>query len=510
MSAAELRSRSAFEIGGLVRSGEVSAREVAQAFVDRTRDVEGSVRALVRWDADATLEQAGRLDDRRARGESLGALAGVPVALKDNLCWTDAELTCGSQILRGFVSPYDATAVTRMLDADCVVLGQANMDEFAMGSSCENSSFHSTHNPWDLTRVPGGSSGGSAAAVAAGEVPLALGTDTGGSIRQPAALCGVVGLKPSYGRVSRWGLIAFASSLDQIGPLSLDVRDAALALGVMAGVDPRDSTSSPEPVADYLVGLDDGIDGLRVGVLSEIDDSDLDAGVLENWRLSLARLEAGGATLEPISVPSIDAAIAVYYVIANSEASANLARFDGMRYGHRSTGAESLRQLYDRSRAEGFGGEVKRRILLGTFALSSGYYEAYYQKAMGVAARMKLELQQAFERVDLIVTPTSPTAAFRIGERVEDPLSMYLSDVFTTPASLVGLPGLAVPSGFDASGLPLSLQILGRPFAEDEVLRAGRTFELATALEPVRPTLTGDAPSASETAGDEQPQGDSS
>ncbi len=491
MSAADLQSRSAFELAELVRGGEVSAREVAEAFVSRTHEVEGSVRALVRWNAESALEQADRLDADRARGRELGPLAGVPVAIKDNLCLTGAEVTCGSQILRGYESPYDATAVARLLAADCVILGQANMDEFAMGSSCENSSYHPTCNPWDLERVPGGSSGGSAAAVAGGEVPLALGTDTGGSIRQPAALCGVVGLKPSYGRVSRWGLIAFASSLDQIGPLSIDVRDASLALGVLAGVDEKDSTSSPEPVADYVGQLEDGIDGLRVGVLSEIDEGDLDAGVLSNWRESLAHLESCGATLEAISIPSLKSAIAVYYVVANSEASANLARFDGMRYGHRSAEAESLRQLYDMSRSEGFGDEVKRRILLGTFALSSGYYEAYYGRALGVAARMKLEFEQAFGQVDLIVTPTSPTAAFRIGERVADPLAMYLSDVFTTPASLVGLPGLAVPSGFDASGLPLSLQILGRPFAENQVLRAGRAFERAAAVEPKRPEIGG-------------------
>ena len=493
MSEAELRHCSAFELAELVRKGDVSAREVCEGFVARTSAVEGDVRALVRWSAESALQQAERLDQERAQGRALGALAGVPVALKDNLCWTGAEVTCGSQILRGYESPYDATAVARLLAADCVVLGQANMDEFAMGSSCENSSFHPTRNPWDLERVPGGSSGGSAAAVAAGEVPLALGTDTGGSIRQPAALCGVVGLKPSYGRVSRWGLIAFASSLDQIGPLSTNVRDASLALGVLAGHDPHDSTSSPEPVADYVRGLDDGIDGLRIGVLSEIDESDLEASILNNWRESLGRLESCGATLESISVPSLKAAIAVYYVIANCEASANLARFDGMRYGHRSSSAESLRELYDLSRSEGFGDEVKRRILLGTFALSSGYYEAYYRRALGVAARMKLEFETAFERVDLIVTPTSPTSAFRLGERVADPLSMYLSDVFTTPASLVGLPGLAVPSGFDGDGLPLSLQILGKPFAEELVLRAGRAFEMAIPLEPKRPQLSGTA-----------------
>jgi aspartyl-tRNA(Asn)/glutamyl-tRNA(Gln) amidotransferase subunit A len=355
------------------------------------------------------------------------------------------------------------------------------MDELAMGSSCESSAWQLTRNPWDLATVPGGSSGGPAAAVAAGSVPLAFGSDTGGSIRQPAALCGLVGVKPTYGRVSRYGLVAFASSTDQIGPLARNVRDAALALQVIAGVDPCDVTSSPEPVGDYLAGIEDGIAGRRIAVLREADPTPLGGELAADWRRSLALLARAGAELVEVSVPSVAAAIAVYYVIATSEASANLARFDGVRYGFRAPAAAggSLADLYRDSRSQGFGAEVKRRIMLGTFALSSGYYDAYYGRAQGVRARMRQELAAAFATADLVVTPTAPSAAFRLGEKVDDPLAMYLSDVFTTPASLAGLPAVAVPSGATADGLPLSLQIMGPPFAEAAVLRAARAFERA-------------------------------
>jgi aspartyl-tRNA(Asn)/glutamyl-tRNA(Gln) amidotransferase subunit A len=465
------------EIASRVRRREVSASEVLESCLARTAQVEPLIGAYLEIFENESRARAAEIDRRLAAGEDPGPLAGVPVALKDNLSLEGRAVTCGSHILAGYVAPYTATAVARLIAAGAVPVGRANMDEFAMGSSCENSAWQKTRNPWDLATVPGGSSGGPAAAVAAGSVPLSFGSDTGGSIRQPAALCGIVGVKPTYGRVSRYGLVAFASSLDQIGPFARDVRGAALGLQAIAGADPNDATSAAEPVADYLEGIEEGIAGLKIGVIREIDPSRLGGDVAANWRASLDRLTALGAELVEVSVPSVEAAIAVYYVIATSEASANLARFDGVRYGRRSPEADNLADLYFESRSEGFGPEVKRRIMLGTFALSSGYYEAYYGRARGVLERMRHELDAAFRTADLLATPTTPSAAFRLGEKVDDPLAMYLSDVFTTPASLTGLPALAVPSGADADGLPLSLQILGRPFDEAGVLRAARAFE---------------------------------
>jgi aspartyl-tRNA(Asn)/glutamyl-tRNA(Gln) amidotransferase subunit A len=465
------------ETAARVRRREVSASEVLESCLARTAQVEPLIGAYLEIFESESRARAAEIDRRIAAGEDVGPLAGVPVALKDNLSLEGRAVTCGSRILSGYVAPYTATAVERLLDAGAVPVGRANMDEFAMGSSCENSAYQKTRNPWDLATVPGGSSGGPAAAVAAGSVPLSLGSDTGGSIRQPAALCGVVGVKPTYGRVSRYGLVAFASSLDQIGPFARTVRDAALGLQVIAGADANDATAAIEPVADYLEGIEEGIAGLKIGVVREIDPSRLGGDVAANWRASLDRLTHLGAELVEVSVPSVEAAIAVYYVIATSEASANLARFDGVRYGRRSPEADNLADLYFESRSEGFGPEVKRRIMLGTFALSSGYYEAYYGRARGVLERMRQELDAAFRAADLLATPTTPSAAFRLGEKVDDPLAMYLSDVFTTPANLTGLPGIAVPSGTDAEGLPLSLQILGRPFDEAGVFRAARAFE---------------------------------
>ena len=460
-----------------VRGREVSAAEVLESCLARTARVEPLVAAYLQLFEDEARARAAEIDRCIAAGEDPGPLAGVPMALKDNLNLKGHALTCASRILEGYVAPYTATAVERLLAAGAVPVGRANMDEFAMGSSCENSAYQPTRNPWDLATVPGGSSGGPAAAVAAGSVPLSMGSDTGGSVRQPAALCGLVGVKPTYGRVSRYGLVAFASSTDQIGPIARNVRDAALGLQVIAGADPRDSTCSEEPVGDYLAQIEEGIAGLRVGVIREADPTRLGGATAANWRESLDRLTRLGAELVEVSVPSLDAAIAVYYVIATSEASANLARFDGVRYGHRSEGADNLIDLYFDSRSEGFGPEVKRRIMLGTFALSSGYYEAYYGRARGVLERMRHELGAALERADVLVTPTTPSAAFRIGEKVDDPLAMYLSDIFTTPASLVGLPAVAIPSGFDEQGLPLSLQVMGKPFGEATVFRACRAFE---------------------------------
>ncbi len=464
----ELWELSVEEIAAKVRGREASAAEVLESCLARTAEVEPLIGAYLEIFEEEARARAAGIDRRIAAGEDPGPLAGVPVALKDNLSLDGRALTCGSRILAGYVAPYTATAVERLLAAGAVPFGRANMDEFAMGSSCENSAYQLTRNPWDLARVPGGSSGGPVAAVAAGSVPLALGSETGGSVRQPAALCGVVGVKPTYGRVSRYGLVAFASSLDQIGPIARNVRDAALGLQVIAGEDPRDATSAAEPVGDYLARIEEGIAGLKIGILREIDVSRLGGDIDRNWRQSLDRLTALGAELVEVSVPSVEAAIAIYYVIATSEASANLARFDGVRYGRRAPEADNLTDLYFDSRGEGFGAEVKRRIMLGTFALSSGYYEAYYGRAQGVLERMRHELDAAFGKADLLVTPTTPSAAFRLGEKVDDPLAMYLSDIFTTPANLTGVTATAVPSGADVRR-PAAVAPVRRP-----PLRRGR------------------------------------
>ena len=403
----------------------------------------------------------------------------LPAAVKDNIVATGSPTSCGSRILGGFRSPFDATAVERLRGAGAAIIGKTNLDEFAMGSSNEHSAFGPARNPWDLTRVPGGSSGGSAAAVAARLVPVALGSETGGSVRQPAALCGVVGLKPTYGRVSRWGLVAFASSLDQIGIVTKTVRESAEVLGIIAGHDRRDSTSSTEPAGDYTTDLGKGVKGLRFGIVREAL-AQLAGEVRANFDAALDVLRRGGAVIEEASVPSIGYAIAIYYIVANAEASANLARFDGIRYGHRSERARTLEEVYFDSRGEGFGAEVTRRIMLGTFALSSGYYDAYYGRAQGVRAKLRHEIGQAFASFDYLITPTTPESAFPIGAKSDDPLSMYLSDVFTAPANLVGIPAIAVPSGFDSAGLPLSLQLMGPHFAERALFRAADWFERET------------------------------
>jgi len=487
---AELWELPAEAIAAAVRGGEATAVEVVESCLGRLRRVDPLIGAYLVVLEDEARRRATAIDADRRAGRALGPLAGVPVALKDNLCLTGSQVTCASRILEGYVAPYTATAVERLIAAGAIPIGKTNLDEFAMGSSCENSAFFPTRNPWDLAMVPGGSSGGSAAAVAAGTAPLALGSDTGGSIRQPAALSGVVGVKPSYGRVSRYGLVAFASSLDQIGPLARNVRDAALLLGAIAGPDPHDATAAERPVDDYLAGIEGGVRGLRIGTVREVDTEGLAADVRRNWRGVCDTLSRLGAELVEVSVPALPAAIAIYYVVANSEASANLARFDGVRYGKRAAGQKDLLGLYLGSRSAGFGAEVKRRIMLGTFALSSGYYEAYYGRARGVLEAMRRQLADAFSRVDLLATPTSPTGAFALGEKVDDPLTMYLSDIFTVPANLAGLPGVAVPSGLDDRGLPLSLQLLARPFDESTALRAARAFEAATAWQ-AKPSFRG-------------------
>ena len=404
---------------------------------------------------------------------------GLPIGVKDNIVTTDMPTTCGSKILHGFVSPYDATVISRLRKAGRTIVGKTNLDEFAMGSSTEHSAFGPTRNPWDTTRVAGGSSGGSAAAVAARMVPAALGSETGGSVRQPAAFCGVLGLKPTYGRVSRWGLVAFASGLDQIGIVTKTARECAETLGIIAGHDPLDSTSSREPVDDYAGDVDAGVKGMRFGVVREAVEK-LEGDVRDNFDEALRVLRTGGAVVEDASVPTIGYAIAVYYIVANAEASANLARFDGVRYGHRSKRARTVHDMYFESRGEGFGAEVKRRIMLGTFALSSGYYDAYYGRAQAVRARLRHDFAAAFQKFDFLLTPTTPEPAFKIGAKTDDPLSMYLSDIFTAPANLVGIPAIAVPSGFSRESLPLSLQIMAPHFREKTLFRAAGAFERET------------------------------
>jgi aspartyl-tRNA(Asn)/glutamyl-tRNA(Gln) amidotransferase subunit A len=463
-------------IAAAVRGGELTALQMVEASLERIGEVEPRVGAFLGLEAEEALRTAAAIDDRRRRGDRLGRLAGVPIARKDNLGFSGRRTGCASRILEGYVSPLTATAIERLVDEDAVFVGRTNMDEFAMGSSCENSAFQTTRNPWDLSRVPGGSSGGSAAAVAAGAVSLALGSDTGGSIRQPAAFCGVVGLKPSYGRVSRYGLVAFGSSVDQIGPIGRDVRGCALALEIMAGADARDPTSAGRAAPALLDSVEEGLAGVRVGILREVPVSGLEPAMAAAWSAALARLEHLGATLVEISVPNIPAAIAIYYVIANCEASANLARFDGVRYGLR-VAADGLEETYTATRTAGFGHEVKRRILLGSFALSAGYYDAYYGRARGALLALERQFRNAFETVDLVATPTTPGAAFALGEKTGDPLAMYLSDIFTTPASLAGLAAIALPCGRDSAGLPLSLQLMAAPFAEALLLRSARAFE---------------------------------
>lgn len=465
-------------IAAEVSSRRRSATEIAREALDGISRIDPKVGAFLKVDGDRALEAARTVDARVARGEEL-PLAGVPVAVKDNMTVDGLPTTCASRILEGFVPGYDATAVARLKEAGAVVIGKTNMDEFAMGSSTENSALGVTRNPWDLERVPGGSSGGSAAAVACRAVPAALGSDTGGSVRQPAAFCGVVGLKPTYGRVSRFGLIAFASSLDQIGPLTRNVEDCARVYAVIAGPDARDSTTASRPVGEPMAALAGGLRGLKVGVLREAAAEGLDPEVERNFREAVQSLRAAGAAAAEISVPRVPYAIPIYYVVANAEASSNLARFDGIRYGPRLP-AETLERLYVEHRTRGFGPEVKRRILLGTFALSAGYAEAYYRRATGARALLLHDFEEAFRCVDVLVCPTTPGPAFRLGEKTEDPLSMYLSDIFTTPASLAGLPAISVPSGLTSKGLPMGLQIIAPRWGEEVLFTAAAAFERET------------------------------
>jgi aspartyl-tRNA(Asn)/glutamyl-tRNA(Gln) amidotransferase subunit A len=473
----------AVDIRDSVRAGRQSAREVCQQALDRIGAVDPQLHAFNTVIGERALARADEIDRSRDRWRD-ALLLGVPVGLKDNLCTRGVRTTASSRILERYVPPYDATAVARLETAGAIVVGKTNCDEFAMGSSNENSAFGPVHNPWANDRIPGGSSGGSAAAVAAGAVPIALGSDTGGSIRQPAAMTGVVGLKPTYGRVSRYGLIAFASSLDQIGPLARRARDAAAALGAIAGPDPADATSAPHPVPDYESALTGDIRGLRVGVPSKIMAAGVDPDVARVFAAAIDTIARRGATVVDVDLPHAPHAIATYYLVATAEASSNLARFDGVRYGFRASvergTADELRTMYTRTRGRGFGAEVKRRIMLGTYVLSAGYYDAYYLKAQQVRTLILRDYNRAFETADVVAMPTSPVAAFRLGEKSSDPLQMYLADVFTVSANLAGLPAISVPCGFTGDRLPVGLQLTGRPFDEATLLRAADAYERDT------------------------------
>jgi len=471
-----------------VRRREISAAALTEAALTRIAAVEPALGAFLTVAAAEARAAAAAIDGRIAAGDDPGPLAGVPIGVKDNICTTGLRTTAGSRMLERFVPAYDATVTARLRRAGAVIVGKLNCDEFAMGSSTENSALGVTPNPWDPSRVPGGSSGGSAAAVAAGECLGTLGTDTGGSIRLPASFCGVVGLKPTYGRVSRYGVIAYASSLDQVGPLARSVDDVAILLAAIAGHDPADSTASPRPVPAWDVTADAGVRGLRLGLPREYFVEGMQPEVEAGVRAAVADLERLGATVAPVSLPHTEYAVATYYLIATAEASSNLARYDGVRYGLRTGGERgTLADMYAATRAAGFGAEVKRRIMLGTYALSAGYYDAYYLKAQQVRTLIRRDFEQAFARCDALVTPVAPTTAFRRGERTADPLTMYLSDIFTISVNLAGLPALVLPCGFDAAGLPIGLQVIGRPFDETTVLRIGHTYEQSTDWHRRRP-----------------------
>jgi aspartyl-tRNA(Asn)/glutamyl-tRNA(Gln) amidotransferase subunit A len=471
-----------------LRSREATAVEVVESVFRRIDAVEKDIHAYILLTREAAFEQAARADEAIRRGEIL-PLTGIPIALKDLLCTRGITTTCASRILNNFVPPYDATVVEKLRDAGAVFTGKVNMDEFAMGSSTETSWFGITRNPWDLERIPGGSSGGSAAAVAADECIAAIGSDTGGSIRQPAALCGIVGMKPTYGRVSRFGLVAFASSLDQIGPFAKDVEDCAILMNVIAGYDPRESTSVPADVPDYRQYLTRGIDGWTVGIPKEYFIEGIDPEVLTAIHKAVAVIEGLGARCVEISLPHTQYCVAVYYIVAPAEASSNLARYDGVKYGFRASDCRELLDLYRKSRSAGFGAEVKRRIMLGTYVLSSGYYDAYYKKASQVRALIKRDFDEAFRHCDVILTPTSPTPAFKIGEKTDDPLQMYLSDIFTISANLAGIPGISVPCGFTEAGLPIGVQFLAGHFEEAKLIQLSAAYEKHANLEKRRPAL---------------------
>ena len=471
----------------LLKARQMSSVELTKACLERIHQVEPKVHAFVTITEEVALKQAQKADELLANGNT-NPLTGIPVLIKDNMCTQGIPTTCSSKMLENFVPPYDATVVEKLNDCGAVMVGKSNMDEFAMGSSNEHSAFFPTHNPWDLSRVPGGSSGGSATAVAAGEAIYALGSDTGGSIRQPAGFCSVTGLKPTYGRVSRYGLVAFASSLDQIGPLTQDVNDCALVLNAIAGYDSRDSTSVPSPTPDYTQCLTGDIKGLRLGVPREYFVEGMQAGVETTMRTAINKLEELGARVDEVSLPHTRYALAAYYIIAPSEAMANLARYDGVKYGFSYPDAATMWEVMEKTRQYGFGPEVKRRIMLGTYALSAGYYDAYYVKAQKVRTLIRREFDEVFEKLDALVTPTSPTVPFKIGEKVDDPMQMYLSDVCTLPINIAGVPAISIPAGF-ADGLPIGMQIIGKPFSEETLLKIAHPYQQATDWHKRRPNI---------------------
>ena len=476
------------DAGKRLRNREFSSLELTEAVFQRIAASDDKIHAYLTVARDAGLEQARQADERLKQDSGISPLLGIPIAVKDNFLTCGLRTTCASKILGEFIPPYDAATVQKLRAAGAVITGKTNLDEFAMGSSAENSAFFPTRNPWNLERIPGGSSSGSAAAVVSDQCIAALGTDTGGSIRQPAAFCGVVGLKPTYGRVSRYGIVAFASSMDQVGPMTKDVRDSALLLEAIAGPDPADSTSVNRAVPRYASSLTEGVKGLRLGIPKEYFVAGMQAEVERAVRTAIVKLEKSGAVIEEISLPHTEYAVAVYYIVATAEASSNLARYDGMRYGHRAD-AKDLIETYRISRDEGFGAEVKRRIMLGTYALSAGYYDAYYLKAQKVRTLIKRDFDEAFKRCDVIVTPTTPTTAFKLGEKTQDPLQMYLSDIYTISINLAGLPALSLPCGFDSEGMPIGLQIIGKPFDESTIFRVAYNYEQATEWHKKRPRI---------------------
>ncbi|MDH4164464.1 MAG: Asp-tRNA(Asn)/Glu-tRNA(Gln) amidotransferase subunit GatA [Nitrospirota bacterium] len=485
----ELFNLTIHELHGMLNKGETTSEAITESVLGRIKAVDGKVRSYITVTEEVARTQAKQADQAGKSGKAPSPVTGIPVAIKDNMCTEGVKTTCASRILGNFIPPYNATVVENLNKAGYVMPGKANMDEFAMGSSTENSGYFVTRNPWDLERIPGGSSGGSAAAVAAGECIAALGSDTGGSIRQPAACCGVVGLKPTYGRVSRFGLVAFASSLDQIGPITKDVTDAAIIMNLIGGHDPKDSTSADLAMPDFTSSLKKDVKGMTIGIPREYFIDGMDPEVDRSVRDAVKTLEGLGAKVVDVTLPHTGYAVATYYILATSEASSNLARYDGVKYGFRAEGAKDLLDMYMKSRSQGFGPEVKRRIMLGTYALSAGYYDAFYKKGQQVRTLIKRDFDEAFKSVDVIATPTAPTAAFKIGEKSEDPLQMYLSDIFTISVNLAGIPGISIPCGFTKSNLPIGLQLLGKHFDEAAIFRAAFAYEQATDHHKKRPKL---------------------
>ena len=473
----DITSLTVHELMEKLEKNELTSEEITKAYVDRINDKEKDVKAFVTTTCDDAMERAKEIDNKKENGEKLSPYAGIPIGIKDNMCTKGVRTTCSSKMLENFISPYDATVIEKLNDEGIFSLGKLNMDEFAMGASTEYSYFKKTSNPWNLNTVPGGSSGGSAAAVAAELVPWALGSDTGGSIRQPASFCGVVGLKPTYGLVSRYGLVAFASSLDQIGPITKDVRDAAMLLNIIAGHDERDTTSYEAPKKDYVKALKNDVKGLKIGIPKEYFGEGINPEVKAKLEEAIETYKKLGAEVEEFSLDIATYALATYYIIACAEASSNLGRFDGIRYGYRTENFSNLKELYRNSRSEGFGPEVKRRIILGTYVLSSGYYDAYYKKAQQVRTLVKKEFDRAFEKYDVLLTPTSPTVAFEIGTRSNNPLEMYLADICTVSLNIAGLPGISIPCGVNSEGMPIGMQLIGNKFEEEKILNAAYTFE---------------------------------